>query len=646
MLGVLLASLGSDATISEVLLIRHNGPQCERMERLNEEEGLCLKYQKDFYLYARGCPADTHTCSDCSWGKEGDDTQPTTCRCEYKWFQQSVGYNDRCDASRICSVGECYRPCDTFLQSTRCPFPRCRWDTQSAIPGCVVAESPAQGNTSQATAATSRRLKAELPFSLKSFSDYLATRSENGVPLLDVLSPGDSFRRLDRNSDGQVTGRELVEGLDDFLETAAVRTRERRRSLRRRLVGITQERRLQGTESQDTASAGSADPQSQGSAVDTEVRITADYCYKQGKRYCSFNQACISDCVLCGWHTATDLESSRCVPPNPKSCMEEGKIYCASDETCHPFGECKRCQSRPIADYSQFQCLAPWWYEASADVDTWVCRYRNKCGRMCHNDQDCLFGLKRCIDGACAPLRTKDTKDVCAVDEDCPHLGYYCPTSDDPSYVRICQPQKRVGDKCATNTNTIECQPDSRCNTAEIPHRCRRLFSLELGYPSSDPLLCTFGVKDAEGACTVAAQSKSVSQPCDFDTDCETTIEGVHAGCRCKAWWDSEDSRYCLPVAGDYANHNENLRNYVWFVAQNCGSFWTEDECLEEFKEARRLKLTLDCETQQLSGGPFVPHPSSGLGDGSELVGRKWVTMSDKAIFVDYCLELQKISAT
>ena len=25
------------------------------------------------------------------------------------------------------------------------------------------------------------------------------------------------------------------------------------------------------------------------------------------------------------------------------------------------------------------------------------------------------------------------------------------------------------------------------------------------------------------------------------------------------------DSRYCEPVAGDYANHSEKLRNYIWF---------------------------------------------------------------------------------
>lgn len=375
-------------------------------------------------------------------------------------------------------------------------------------------------------------------------------------------------------------------------------------------------------------------------------RISADYCYQLEQWYCSFTQDCIVDCVECGWHTATDIEAVTCVAATIESCRKQGKIYCESDDSCHPFGDCEACAGKPISDYAQGKCLAAWWNEASPDVSTWVCRSRHKCGRKCVFDQDCLYGLKRCINEKCAPLSLKkkdasSNAQLCAGDEDCPHLGYYCPTSTDPFYDRVCQPQKLVGEKCAANTDTIECVPEARCNTGEVPHRCRQLFSLTIGELSSDPVLCTFSVTE-NGKCSVAVQSKSVSQPCVEDTDCPTTGNSTGV-CVCKAWWDSEDARYCMPVAGDFRNHNEALRDLMWFVAKNCGSFWTEAECLDEFVEARRLKLALDCETQTLSGGPYLPPTDCNLRDGNELMGRKWTAMTDTPLFVDSCLELERM---
>ncbi|CAE7162731.1 unnamed protein product [Symbiodinium pilosum] len=61
----------------------------------------------------------------------------------------------------------------------------------------------------------------------------------------------------------------------------------------------------------------------------------------------------------------------------------------------------------------------------------------------------------------------------------------------------------------------------------------------------------------------------------------------------CKAWWDKDDPKYCMPVAGDYARHQEALRNYLWFRASNCGNFWTEQECLRIF--GNQAVLTHEC---------------------------------------------------
>merc|ERR1712043_7506 len=105
---------------------------------------------------------------------------------------------------------------------------------------------------------------------------------------------------------------------------------------------------------------------------------------------------------------------------------------------------------------------------------------------------------------------------------------------------------------------------------------------------------------------------------CDSDVDCRTTdATGRTGSCTCKSWWATSDSRYCLPVAGDYMNHQEKYRNYMWYREVNCGNHWTEAECLNVFGiEAQKLKYEYECERQTLAGGPFLPPADCGIAAG------------------------------
>merc|ERR1719215_2434838 len=106
-----------------------------------------------------------------------------------------------------------------------------------------------------------------------------------------------------------------------------------------------------------------------------------------------------------------------------------------------------------------------------------------------------------------------------------------------------------------------ECKPDLRCNTAESPGRCRRLFSIPIGGPASQDALCEHGWRDVNFKCAPPAKSKQVGQTCDSHDDCVTTdITGRPGECVCKSWWERSDPRYCNPVTGDYANHHQKLR--------------------------------------------------------------------------------------
>jgi len=293
-------------------------------------------------------------------------------------------------------------------------------------------------------------------------------------------------------------------------------------------------------------------------------------------------------------------------------------VYCPADQLCYPPEKCgTSCIDRPIVDYALHMCVALWWApEPLTQWTNWVCRPRNKVGMPCRNDQDCIFGLRRCLLGECQPF--KPYTQNCTHDHDCPHLGYYCPS--DPTggksryWVKYCRRQRAEGLSCAEDR---ECAPDLRCNVEEPQPRCRRLFSLEVGSLAAHDSLCMLGWRDRNNRCAPAARSKQRGRGCDSDSDCVTTDgTGRFGQCVCKSWWDRDDAKYCLPVAGDYDGHQEALRNYLSFRFRKCGSFWTEEECLDVFgQEAMVLKLEVECETQRLAGGPFLPPAECGIHD-------------------------------
>eukprot|EP00928_Gymnodinium_smaydae_P026904 TRINITY_DN20977_c0_g6_i1.p1 TRINITY_DN20977_c0_g6~~TRINITY_DN20977_c0_g6_i1.p1 ORF type:complete len:592 (-),score=23.80 TRINITY_DN20977_c0_g6_i1:153-1928(-) len=328
--------------------------------------------------------------------------------------------------------------------------------------------------------------------------------------------------------------------------------------------------------------------------------------------YCSFDKSCVLDCQRCGWKSTEDLVRAICVRPSASACKASAcQVYCASDSTCHPQGDCSRCTDRPVVDYSQNACLAPWWDSVPLNQPAqWVCRWRNKVGMQCIHDQDCIYGLRQCLRGRCAPLQPYNESHACSSDYDCPHVGYYCPADPtdgaDPYWVQVCRRQKSEGMTCLADR---ECEPGTRCNSGEPRPRCRKLFSLDVGVPADDDALCTFAWRSIDGKCATKSRSKRAGRPCSEDFDCTTTDASGRVGsCVCKTWWNETGASYCMPVPGDYANHQESLRNLLDFKESKCGSFWTEAECLRTWETTfRTLKLQLDCETQKLSGGPYVP---------------------------------------
>lgn len=129
------------------------------------------------------------------------------------------------------------------------------------------------------------------------------------------------------------------------------------------------------------------------------------------------------------------------------------------------------------------------------------------------------------------------------------------------------------------------------CNTLEIPSpRCRKLFALPLGHVAKDPRLCVSAWTNSLSACSFPAKSKRVGMNCQGDEDCTTTDPTGKTGqCFCKQWWSNGNSKYCLPVAGDYEEHSRALRDWTYFRVMNCGKTWTEEECLEEYPDAEPL---------------------------------------------------------
>merc|ERR1712032_1377488 len=78
--------------------------------------------------------------------------------------------------------------------------------------------------------------------------------------------------------------------------------------------------------------------------------ITREICNAQRPRkfYCSFDQSCKENCSACGWKSAADRAFSECVVATPTTCYADNEqMYCASDERCHPPGDCSNCIDRP-----------------------------------------------------------------------------------------------------------------------------------------------------------------------------------------------------------------------------------------------------------------------------------------------------------
>jgi len=452
---------------------------------------------------------------------------------------------------------------------------------------------------------------------------YFKTSAEgyriNGILIDNLTTFENFFLAMDENVDGYLSQTEYAT-LPTVLTTLEAQAIQYGRRLmeeeeRMELEAIAR-RRLQTTDDEDANTV-----------------ITPEYCNSKRPRqyYCSFDVSCKSDCRECGWKSATDTAYSACVRPTAETCWADSqKIFCESDQLCHESGDCSNCADRPIVDHSLHKCLALWWdSKPLTTMADWICRYRNKNGMPCQSDQDCIHGLRRCLQGTCASFQPYNVNHTCTSDYDCPHIGFYCPS--DPTgganqyWIQYCRQQ---GDAAMTCDEDRECKPDLRCNTAESPSRCRRLFSLDIGALASVDELCKHGWRDRDFKCAPPAHSKRLGRPCDYDTECETTDSSGRSGeCVCKTWWESSNPKYCNPVAGDYSNHLEKLRDYLFFRAENCGGFWTEAECLRIYgSTAQTLRLEYLCETQSLVGGPFQPDPDCGI--------------EDEDRFPDYCSQL------
>lgn len=233
----------------------------------------------------------------------------------------------------------------------------------------------------------------------------------------------------------------------------------------------------------------------------------------------------------------------------------------------------------------------------------------------CQFDMDCLYGMRSCLHGTCRSLQPYNPDHPCSTDLDCPHVGYYCPDDpttnmttgigEDPYFVKFCRRQRNQGDKC---TQDRECYPGTVCNDVERPPRCRAYFSIERGGHAKDPHLCITGWTDKHHACAVAAQSKSMGRSCGADEDCETTDQTGKTGtCTCRLWWDGGEPKYCQPVFGDLDNYGEKVRDWLWFRSRNCGTFWSDEECVAEFPNDAAKLNDVQCEMERLSKGPYLP---------------------------------------
>eukprot|EP00929_Paragymnodinium_shiwhaense_P007312 TRINITY_DN111233_c0_g1_i1.p1 TRINITY_DN111233_c0_g1~~TRINITY_DN111233_c0_g1_i1.p1 ORF type:complete len:693 (+),score=98.98 TRINITY_DN111233_c0_g1_i1:43-2079(+) len=616
--------------------------QCERMQCLSIRLDYCRDHLQGYYLKEKGC-RNGQICTDCT---HGNGSSPTICRCENPPYSVPVSYNQECNAGKVCGPGQgqCYRPCLTYLHVTMCPDGHCQWDPVNTVcrdkPPPVITRLWADAEYADTVSAFAENIvvatpTGAFPIDFDHFEKAATGYKIQGKLLDNITQLETVFLNLDVNNDGLLSSSEYaaLPNILGAIDTAmSARTATAAASAApppegsaaaRLLTSLPRARdgRLLAAASMDDVTTEEAVAR-QLQLNASQIPVTPESCGAQRPRryFCSFDSSCKLDCKECGWKSATDVAFSTCVRPSPTTCWADGgQLYCQSDDSCHPPGDCANCVDRPIVDYSQYQCLALWWDPKPLEQWTnWVCRYRSKVGMPCNHDQDCIYGLKRCFGGKCASKQPYNVNHTCESDYDCPHLNYYCPTDptngSNPFFIQYCRRQKGEGMTCQEDR---ECEPEYRCNTAEAQPRCRRLFSLEQGAPAADDVFCTHGWRDRTGLCAPAAKSKEAGRSCDSDRGCPTTDRTGRTGnCVCKAWWDKDEAKYCEPVAGDYEDHQRRLRDFLYYKVTNCGHFWTEEECIQVYgNKVLKLKLEIDCEKQRLSNGPYLPPADCAIND-------------------------------
>ncbi|KAF4695006.1 hypothetical protein FOZ60_006129 [Perkinsus olseni] len=616
--------------------------QCQRSSCLSQKSEFCREHLPSVYLRERSCPSPASTaeatkmgCTKCS------GVNPTVCTCETPPFTVEVGYGEKCGFSNVCGAGQgiCYRPCNTYLHSTLCPEPRCSWNPSDQV--CQIAPAPKQVPKWTDIAPFNPALpKSELARGeavVQMYGQLEMVASESEAELASINDTehevAKSMRMGGMCLPAQLHRAQLLVAPATVVQDEAVLGRRRLQTLFSGL-NLSVCRNL-SDDVQPAIADACASPDLQG-----------EICHEDGgKEFCALDQTCKpdGDCSECGWKTAVDHAEHKCVQPNPTNCKRDlGKNYCPLDSACHSANSCQNCTGYTAIDRVQGLCVAAWWDDtpptpapgSDGDLEgppTWVCRDRRKVGMACRTDMDCIYGRRRCVENLCQPLphieatassgtaaaaAAQEDIPLCAIDLDCGHVGFYCPDDpadgEDPYWRKSCRRQKTEGEDCEADR---ECSPDFKCNTYETPPKCRRMFSLAIGAASPYPELCSSGFLDTFNLCSAAAKSRRVGRRCDSDRDCTTTdLTGQTGECVCKAWWSSGDSKYCMPVAGDFSNNQERLRDWLYYRAKYCGSFWDERECLEERGvEAEKKYYALLCETQQLSGGPYIPSEECGL---------------------------------
>ncbi|CAD7962019.1 unnamed protein product [Amoebophrya sp. A120] len=422
------------------------------------------------------------------------------------------------------------------------------------------------------------------------------TRTVNAYEAPSILTPSNTASSLSRGkvSDAESQGRRKARQLqvERVLQAAEERL----------LAGTVQKKKaatMNSSAAAPAATSESDDSTSSQSKIINHHRLLQRLQYQHqdlqpfdcavsNAFYCSLKQNCVHDCHRdCGWKAVNDRNTQQCLPANPENCEKARQgHFCPNLNKC--FFNCRKdCPLEPIADYKGNTCREPWWTEiksggssknvtsttgaaAPANIKAataeellapGVCRYRRKTGQACLQDQDCLYGLRRCVlispftqpggqlpllfeddsesqkkfpvvypiekgpVGVCAPLQPYNELHRCKHHLDCPHVGYYCPpdmTGLDGFYLRYCRKQLSVNSKCQFD---FECEELTLCNKAEHLSigKCRRLFSLPLGHTSSDKDLCQSGYMNQNFVCAVSPKSKRAGRGCERDQDCTST---------------------------------------------------------------------------------------------------------------------------